>query len=98
MIDYMMDETGDMLLDDNGGYILGESTGQHQQLLLICQKGEFKENPDACVGIEDYLNGTDINGMVAEIRSQFTKDGMTVKQLRYDEQTGELTYDANYTG
>jgi len=95
MLDLLLEDTGDLAIV-NGDFVMGESTAQHQQLLMVAQRGQFKENPDRAVGIEDFINSNDIDGMLAEIRNQFTKDGMTVNQLNYDEQSGNLNYDAPY--
>ena len=66
--------------------VIGYSNLQHQQHIIICQKGELKQSPDAGVGIEDYLLGDDEDDMVREVRSEFEKDGQVVNSISFDEQ------------
>lgn len=96
MTDLLLDDNNDLIIDGNDLKI-GFSDYQHQSLLLLLQKGELKENPLATVGIINYLRDSDIPGMLAEIRTRFVNDGMTVSNLTYDEQTGNLNYVANYS-
>lgn len=91
--DILLDETGDLAIKD-GDFVIGESTIQHQQLLLSSQKGEWKENPLVGVGIENYLNDDTINDMMNEISSQFEKDGMKIKSI--NSANSELLIDASY--
>ncbi len=93
----------DLILNDNGdlGFVnndlqIGFSDLQHQEHILIAQKGSLKESPDAGVGMQNYDNDSDIDGMLSEVRAEFEKDGMDVSRIEYNEQTGELSYDANY--
>jgi hypothetical protein len=95
MQDLLINTDGDLIYKDND-IVIGFSDFQHQEDLLIIQKGELKETPDCGVGIENFLNDGDIDGMLSEVKSQFTKDGMEVNKLKYDEATGNLNYDANY--
>lgn len=78
----------DILLDTdfepmfaNGDFATGESTEQHQELLLACSKGDFKENPTVCVGAAGWLKSEDVSGLLAEIKQEFERDGMTVIKL-----------------
>lgn len=97
MTDILTDENGEVLTD-NGDFVTGNSDYQHQHFLLLFQKGELKEKPDVGTGLINFLNESDIDGMLREIRIQFEKDGMEVKALGFDEQLGKLNYDANYPG
>lgn len=76
------------------GIALGESTLQHQQLLLVCQKGDFKENLAACVGIGLYLKAEDNNDMLSSIKREFEKDGMIVSSISLTAENIEI--DASY--
>ncbi len=78
--DILLDETGDLAII-NGDFAFGESTIQHQTLLLSSQKGEWKEFPKTGIGIENYLNDDTTNDMMNEISDQFEKDGMKVSQV-----------------
>lgn len=95
MIDLLLNTDNDLAIDNND-LSIGFSDYQHQQLILLMQKGELKESPLATVGIVNYLRESDIEGMLHEIRSCFASDGMTVSKLTYNEQTGDLDFDANY--
>jgi hypothetical protein len=95
MTDILLDTNNDLLIVDND-FVIGESSGQHQGLLLIIEKGQIKEKPDATVGIVDYINDNEIEDMKFEIRKKFEADGMDFKGIDYNEITGDLTYDANY--
>lgn len=94
-------EVHDILLDENlnfkienGDFCVGEATRQNQTLLLLCQKGEFKQNPDRCVGVETYLERSELAGLNREILSQFTSDGMTVTEIKTD--LPEIKIEAEY--
>jgi hypothetical protein len=98
MIDLLTNtETGDLHIANND-LVIGRSNEQHQEHLLIAQKGSVKRKPDVGVGIENFLNESDIDEMMREIRFQFEKDGMIVERISFGEQTGDLKYDADYPG
>lgn len=81
----------------NGDLSVGFSDLQQQELLLVLPKASLKEFPDATVGLEDFINDNNTEGMCSEIRRCFTSDGMDVNTVKYDEQTGDLNYDASYS-
>lgn len=66
----------------NGDFVINESTLQHQDLLLISQKGEWKEFADVGVGLLDYIND-DYNpdDLTQAIQGEFEKDGMRISKL-----------------
>ncbi|MCX6210865.1 MAG: hypothetical protein NTZ59_15505, partial [Bacteroidetes bacterium] len=72
------------------------SSGQHQELLLMIPKAELKEKPEATIGVVDYINESENDAMVFDVRKKFEADGMVVNSINYNEQTGDLSYDANY--
>ncbi len=93
----------DLLLNDNGDIdisnidvVIADSDLQHQEHILITHKGQLKHKPDAGVGIENFLRSSDLPGFLSEVNSEFTKDGMQVRKLNYDEENGNLDYDAGY--
>lgn len=96
MQDILLNDTGDVKIE-NGDFAVGISDFQHQEHLLVFQKGALKENLTVGVGIENFLRESDIDGLEYEVNVQFTRDGMVVKSVSFDEQTGNLQYDANYT-
>ena len=95
MKDLLLDTNNDVTLL-NGDLNIGISEGQHLEHLLIAQKGSVKQFPDTGVGIENYLNESEIDDMLREVRYQFEQDGLTVNAVAYDETQSNLTYDANY--
>ncbi len=95
MKDLLTDSSGDVMIKDND-LVIGFSDFQHQEHLLVAQKGDLKESPTVGVGIENFINDSEVDGLLAEIKSEFTKDGMLVKKIGFDEQTGNLSYEANY--
>lgn len=94
--DVLLDEGLDLREDPaTHDLVEGESTLQHQELLLICPKGSFKENPDTGVGLMNYLEDENDAEMFAEIRRQFSADFMQVKAVGMN--NGKLNIDATYT-
>ena len=91
----------DVLLDSNqeidikdGDFVTGESTLQHQDLLIMTNKGEWKENPTIAVGALGYLKDDDESGFMAEVKLQLEKDGMEVKSIAIENEN--LLVNANY--
>lgn len=91
----------DLLLDinmeldiKNGDFVTGESTEQNQKLLLLTNKGEWKQNPLVGIGVESFLKDDDAAGLLAEIKAQFEKDGMEVHNINFE--NGNLNIDATY--
>lgn len=93
MQDLLLDDGGDLSIT-NGDLVIGESTQQHQQLLLASAKGEFKENPTATVGIMNYLESENVGEMLGEIKRRFSDDGMTVNSLSIANEN--ILIDASY--
>ena len=96
MKDILLTDGFDLLIRD-GDIVIGESTVQHQDLLLIAQKGSFKQSPDIGVGIENFLMDEDFEGMCKRINGEFVKDGQKCDSVKYDSVTGEITYNAKYS-
>lgn len=93
--DILLDETGDLAVNLQGDLKVGDAELQHQQLLLVAQKGDYKQHPLAGVGAQDYLDDENQNAFIREIRKQFTADGMTVKDLKINP-NATLNIDATY--
>lgn len=94
MTDFILDDNLDLKIE-NGDFVIGESTAQHQKLLILADKAEFKEVPMRGVGAKRYLEDHDTSGLARAIRTEFIADGMTVNQIKI---TADLTIevDANY--
>lgn len=79
--DILLDQaTGDLLMI-NGRIQRGESSEQHQNLLLITEAGAWKENPLTGVAAFKYLENENPAELYRAIRQQFARDGMTVLGL-----------------
>lgn len=82
-------DTGDLAVeivrDSSGkitsGLVIGDVTEQNQQTLLLSSPGEIKEDPLIGVGLRSYIESDDVDGLARKIRTEFTKDGMTVSKI-----------------
>lgn len=79
----------------NGDLVIGFSDLQHQELLLVNNRGTFKEFPDTGVDAFGFLQDNNYADLLNEIRRQFIKDGMKVNKISLDE-SGKLNIDATY--
>lgn len=93
MLDITHTPDGDIELE-TGDLAYSESTGQHQQDILLSDKGYYKEAPAAGVGVLSYLQDTDPENLLRSIRKEFTKDGMKVKKVAIS--AGKYKADAEY--
>lgn len=99
-IDYLHDADDDLKIAD-GDFVSGESTKQHQSLLVRTKKGELRQFPKTGVGIDDFLQDDNPGDATPEIQKQLEADGMVVRdiQLQFSEQDEkklELRIDAYY--
>ena len=65
---------GDLVIDDN--------LKQAQQLLLGTNKGEWKQNPKAGVGVVNFIESAATGELSREIREQYSRDGMRVNSVK----------------
>ena len=72
------------LLFSGGDFVTGESTRQHQQILLIVEKGELKEFPTQGVGTQSWLLDDTAGDYNAEVKREFERDGMKVLKVKGD--------------
>lgn len=78
-----------------GDLVLGESTRQHQELILISEKGEWRESPLTGVAIRTELqNETTGAELLTRIKKEFERDGMSVLQIKAKGQS--ITTEAIY--
>lgn len=93
MTDIKHTDTGD--IDASTGDILtAASDYQHQADILLARKGYYKECPAVGVGVEDYINETEPEGLLRSIRKEFSGDGMKVTKVTLT--AGEIETDARY--
>jgi hypothetical protein len=94
MKDIMLDELNDVLLQNND-LVIGYSDQQQREHLLLTEKGDVKQFPDAGVGTLKFLESEDPGALLREISIQFSADGMRLKQVRFNE-TGKILVNAPY--
>lgn len=92
--DILLDENFN-IITKNGVFAIGESTYQHQKILIFADKGQFKSNPTAGVGSRRFLESSRPDDFAREIRQEFIKDGMSIRTLKIGENL-EVTIDAIY--
>lgn len=78
----------DILLADfapriqDGDLVIGESTRQHQEILLLVEKGELRQHPLSGVGIRNEMLDDNPAAVRAEVKRQFELDGMRILELK----------------
>lgn len=92
----------DILIDENyqvacanGDFVTGDSDLQQQQLLLLADKGDWKQFPTVGVGVRRYLKSDEPETLLAEIKKEYQRDGMKVKEVELLGD-GTLNVDASY--
>jgi hypothetical protein len=78
MKDLKKDTDGDLLISNND-LVIGISDLQHQEDLILTEKGSVKQYPEAGVGAASYLENDEGAELLREIGLQFTADGMDVQ-------------------
>ncbi|WP_163401405.1 hypothetical protein [Flavobacterium fluviatile] len=94
MTDFLLDDDLDLLVTD-GDLVVGESTAQHQKMLILIDKGEFKDVPMRGVGAQRYLEDDSPENLAREIRLEFVADGMTVNKIQIGSDL-KIEIDAKY--
>lgn len=95
MNDLLLDDADDLQIND-GDFVIGDATLQHQRHIIIAQKGEYKEHPEIGVGIDNALLDENPKALLTQIRRNFEYDGMRVNTLQINT-NGTITVDAPYT-
>jgi len=93
MIDLLLTDNLDLNIA-NGDFANGQSTMQHQHILLLAHPGDIKQFPTVGVGVESFLND-EKDDMRTEIRSQFERDGMKVSSMKIS--GSKIEIEARYT-
>lgn len=84
------------LLIKGGDFVVGDSNTQHQQALLLSEKGEFKQFPTTGVGLKRFINDDqDGDDLQAEIQSELEADGATIDELKV-KALDDITINAHY--
>jgi hypothetical protein len=82
MIDILLDEHMALMRDFyTYDLVVGESDKQQQNLLLITEPGSLKQFPNVGVGLFNFLESEDVGEMFAEIRKQFSGDGLVINSI-----------------
>ena len=92
--DVILDDAGGMQIID-GDFVIDSSTAQHERLLIVSNKGEWRQHPTCGVGIERYINDEAPGDLPTAIRTELKNDGMTVKTVRMN-MNGQIEIDAEY--
>lgn len=94
MQDFITDNHGDLLFAD-GDFMIGRSNEQHQEHILLANKGEYKEHPELGVGIVQMLNDDNYTSVLIEAKKNLVYDGMQIDNIAYTKQ-GKLAIDGKY--
>lgn len=82
MMDILLDSNYDLLVE-NGDWAVGESTRQHQALILLCEPGANREFPTRGIGLAGrLLEDQGYGALVADIKREFEADGMKVELVK----------------
>ncbi|RBL88529.1 hypothetical protein [Chitinophaga flava] len=94
MIDILLNESGDLSFV-KADLETGECTMQNQLLLLMSNRGDWREFPTTGIGLPSFLKDEDRYAFLSDIKPEFERDGMKVTSIRLDE-NGHLNIDATY--
>lgn len=94
MTDLLLDSSGDISFK-NGDLDIGFSDNQHQEHILLANKGEFREFPEIGVGITAMISDDDYTDMLIEIKKNLQYDGMKINNVKMDND-GKLDIDGYY--
>jgi hypothetical protein len=81
-IDILINEDGDLILDDEGSPVVGNAQDQHLQMILESNPGDFKLYPGVGVGLISKIKSTELNMAKSAIKQQLEADGFTVKSVK----------------
>lgn len=79
-MDIGFDTNTDLMIND-GDFSIVESTGVHQQQLILSTKGEFKQHPTVGVGVFEYFDDEEKLGISRAVSIEFSRDGMDVTKV-----------------
>lgn len=93
MFDVLLDENKDLKFV-NGDLVIGDVNQQNQELIVVSNKGDWKESPEIGVGINDYLNDENISGAISAIKNNLRYDGFKVNKVKLV--NNKIEIDAKY--
>jgi len=81
----------------SGDFVIAESTRQHQEMLLLAYKGQFRQFPTVGAGIQQFfLEDATPDALKQEVIKQFELDGMQVDDIDIDTE-GKIFVEAHYS-
>ncbi len=92
--DFILEDSSELKIK-NGDLLIDESTGQHQGILILAEKGTIRQYGDAGVGAMGYLLSNESRELLREVSRQCLLDGMKVKAVKPGT-SGEILIDADY--
>lgn len=82
-------DSNNELVIQHGTLALGDTRDQNASLIVLAEKGEFKEHPQLGVGISQFLKSVNREKELQRaIRVQLALDGIRPKEIEY--QNGKL--------
>lgn len=77
------------------GLVIGDVTGQNQNIILLAEKGDIKNAPLLGVGIASYLDDESPSELLREVRINLRMDGQKVRACGFDD-NGKLIIQGGY--
>lgn len=93
MTDITLNQDGDIEFSQ-GDILYDESSWQHQQDIIISNKGYYKESPATGIGVINFIHDNNPESFLRSIRKEFTRDGMKVKKVGIEH--GQIKVEAEY--
>lgn len=94
MQDILLDNDNDLNFS-RGDFDVGFSDLQQQKLIIVSNKGEWKQHPEVGVGIVDMIADDRYTEMLIEVKKQLEYDGMQIDDVALKE-NGKLFIDGTY--
>lgn len=81
---------------NNGDIAIGDCTLQNVGLILISQRGEWKQYPALGIGIDQITGDEDKRYWSREIRENLKSDRLNIERLKIDFNKGIIDINARY--
>lgn len=92
--DFLLNSNGDLLIK-NGDFVIGPSDNQHIKDIINSNPGDWQEFPTVGVGIDSYINGSDLYELNQNIKLQLGNDGYDVNKININYDYSTATYNVN---